>query len=1337
MPPTIDSPRSRIDRFLLLEELGRGGMGVVYRAVDEASGKPVALKVLLSGRHGDGEASERFLREARLSASVRHPHLVSVLEQGWNDDLPYLVQELVEGPTVEDAVANEGPMAPTRAAAIAAALADALHHAHSCGLVHRDVKPGNVLLAGPEDPRLTDFGLALDAASARLTATGQVLGTPTYMAPEQAVGERDVPGELSDQYSLGAVLYEMLAGRPPYEGDTAAQVLYSLVGEPPTSLASLRADLPRDLVTIVQRAMARQPARRYATCAALRDDLEAYLGGRPIVARPPSLAERVIDRLGQRGMRTVLALLVLGLGAGAAVGYTVVREVQIEQRRLAREAAAHDALSRLHSQLPGLEHDERARAIARFLEQPTNEGTAAAADLLLEEARRASDANQPELATQRYAEAFARSPDPEHHQAALLGLAEAFGRAWRFDDLSMLVHTLASSHPDAPGLDAWRGRASLARGDLAAVAAELRTEHRDAAAVWQVLSQARPTMEIGAGAVLTDWDGDGLPETTHTAEGATTVLRFEPGGPSVVGTLPTSGTSRLLPTTPPTVLQHHARDAGGPDRLVLRDRAGKALLTVPDAPFLAVVAGDADADGLDEVYIGVGPYTRHLVVLEEQPDGRWAQAAPLAAASSDITALLLDDLDADGATELLVAAGAWSAYDLRRYDVSGATPTLEQRTRLGYVPALARRSDGQVLMLDSDEYPSREGFPDGQQFGQPRGIWQLSPDLEPIEHLAVPGPEQLRLRTLLVADLDGDGDEELVVGAEEVGTERPSLLLWAATEAGYDGPWILPHATPVAAGPLDDDPADELVVAYHGETWVLGDGGEGLPQRSGPDRGTRRVPDDMPAPLAAAWRRAEVLVGMGLPEQGAASLLDLRRDGDAASAALLARAAELLGEAGQGTRAAELFHLAASADAAYRADAASALRRDHRVAAATRLGAEAPPWLDEERTVDLLATPGLFRDARRHGEGDVSLRVVTSGPPLAKAQLASAGHHLAIELELTLSRVEWGAGVVLRLSPPEGEAIEAGARGWGGGALLEREVGCLTEGITRSRKAIEGAAVAERWSMRIDVLDGELLCAIIGPDGVEQTDRRPFDLPAGPLTLELAASDHAGFLTHQLTAFDLHRLSVTAPELEITEVVPPEPGEPPGLADGSVTDEALQQALLSQPDALPRWLRLHSATLAPRLAQALGTASLPVFQTAYEATLHHHPRDPASQRALTVAAGPMLALPLDDATDEERLAAIIVRARRGMAFRQLGERGAARLDLQASADALRALRLRTSQQVPSPIGFLVHRELACLSAQEGDEDGARSHIDSAVLWHPAPEVAHDLLAARPELQGLL
>ncbi len=282
----------RIGRYLIERPLGRGGMGLVYLARDPELDRRVAIKQLQG--LGDPGLLERFVREARSSARLRHPSIVTVHEVGSTDQGPYLVMDLVEGETLQARLDRDGPLPAEEAARLVAHLAQAVAHAHDQGVLHRDLKPENVLVTPDGRPVLLDFGLARDRAQEkeRLTRTGEVLGTPAFMSPEQASGEVSQVDERTDVYGLAAVLYALLTARRPFEGSTTFEVLNKVLFKEPVPPRQHRPELPEPLEAIVLQGLARERPQRYATAQALADDLQRYLHDEPVLGRPPRRRER-------------------------------------------------------------------------------------------------------------------------------------------------------------------------------------------------------------------------------------------------------------------------------------------------------------------------------------------------------------------------------------------------------------------------------------------------------------------------------------------------------------------------------------------------------------------------------------------------------------------------------------------------------------------------------------------------------------------------------------------------------------------------------------------------------------------------------------------------------------------------------------------------------------------------------------------------------------------------------------------------------------------------------------------------------------------------------------
>ena len=319
-------PGEQLGGFELLEELGRGGMGVVYKARQVGLNRVVALKMILSGSHASPGELARFRREAEAVARLNHPNVVQVHEVGEADGRPFFALEFVEGGSLDRKLAGT-PLPPREAAALVEKLAGAMAAAHAAGLIHRDLKPANVLLETDGTPKVTDFGLARRIeAGPGLTTTGAVVGTASYMAPEQAQGGKEVE-PLADVYALGAILYECLTGRPPFRAASAFDTLLQVVNQEPVPPRQLNARVPHDLETIALKCLRKEPGKRYASASALADDLGRFLRGQPIRGRPVGRLERTgkwVRRNPLVAALTAAVAVALLLGAGVATVFAVI-----------------------------------------------------------------------------------------------------------------------------------------------------------------------------------------------------------------------------------------------------------------------------------------------------------------------------------------------------------------------------------------------------------------------------------------------------------------------------------------------------------------------------------------------------------------------------------------------------------------------------------------------------------------------------------------------------------------------------------------------------------------------------------------------------------------------------------------------------------------------------------------------------------------------------------------------------------------------------------------------------------------------------------------------------
>jgi WD40 repeat protein len=334
----------RLGDYWLEEQLGHGGMGVIYRARQISLDRVVAVKLLLLGRYSSAESLKRFRREAQAAASLRHPNIVSVFEVGETDGQPYLALEYVDGQSLSE-VLRQGPVAPVRAARFTHAIAEAIHYAHTQGVLHRDVKPSNVLVDVFGQVRLTDFGLAkkLDG-SGDMTMTGEMLGSPNYLSPEQAAGRSAEVGPASDVYGVGALLYELLTGRPPFMAPSIQDTLLYIRDTDPVPPTVLNPAVPPDLNTIALKCLEKSPAKRYATALALAEDLARFLRHEPITARPTPAWERTVKWVRRDRARAALVVTVVGslialTAASLWISYRVARarrETETANHNLAR-----------------------------------------------------------------------------------------------------------------------------------------------------------------------------------------------------------------------------------------------------------------------------------------------------------------------------------------------------------------------------------------------------------------------------------------------------------------------------------------------------------------------------------------------------------------------------------------------------------------------------------------------------------------------------------------------------------------------------------------------------------------------------------------------------------------------------------------------------------------------------------------------------------------------------------------------------------------------------------------------------------------------------------------
>src|SRR6185436_16457478 len=337
---TLDAPEpvSGFSRYELLDVLGEGAMSVVHRGRDRQLGRSVAVKVLRESLFGHPTVRERFARESQALARLDHPNIVKVFDAGGDGGQAWLVMELVPGEPLSKVLQSKR-LDRNRLLALLEKVARGVHHAHEKGVIHRDLKPDNILVSG-EDPKVADFGLAhLVESSPALTRSGAVLGTPMYMAPEQVEGGREITVR-TDVHALGALLYEILTGRPPHPGTSIPEVTAKIARDDPEPPRRLDPTIPWELEAVALKALEKDPHRRYATAEAFAEELRRYRAGEPVIARPVS----DLARLWRRAVKQRAVLIPLALAAALAGGWGVsVRRAQFDAARTAESQGLLEA----------------------------------------------------------------------------------------------------------------------------------------------------------------------------------------------------------------------------------------------------------------------------------------------------------------------------------------------------------------------------------------------------------------------------------------------------------------------------------------------------------------------------------------------------------------------------------------------------------------------------------------------------------------------------------------------------------------------------------------------------------------------------------------------------------------------------------------------------------------------------------------------------------------------------------------------------------------------------------------------------------------------------------
>ncbi len=1092
--------QSRMGRYLIRGELGRGGMGVVFLAWDPLLKRDVALKVLRDAYLAEDTVRRRMLREATAVARVRHPSVVEIYDFGEEAGHIYFTMRLVPGESLAQRL-KKGPVAPRAAATIAASIARALQHAHDLGLVHRDVKPGNILLDTSDKAVLTDFGLVkeTDSEDMALTRDTQVLGTPAYMAPEQVRegARRALPA--SDQYALGVVLYQMLKGWPPYYGATPMEIWRRILKEEPPPLSG--PELPPELIAITQKAMAREPQDRYPSVGALAEDLERFLAGERVVATLPSLKRKIQQELRRHRARLGSALVILLVFLVATLGRSLWDRAWDGREARQREREAEERRIALNARIAEL---EAAGATARtdelfsnYVGFEANAETVALARAWLDQGARLEQRGDVEGGQRARATAYAMGSDPEVQTEALLGLGRSYYAQEDWDSLSQALQVIVQSGAEARSpTEVQRWRRDLAFHDHEVDAALALTTDPEERAAIRSLAQVTATPYKSGTAIWADLEGDGVREIllTQDLQGpyvavapreALPILRNLSGD----GALKVDDGRVLYPIgpdlSPPFLLQQLQQNE---QRCLVLGVAEAGLHEIGSLDCEGVrdaVNVDLDEDGQPEVYVSDN---RRLTRLISDEDGYRLVSAndETSGANSEIWHMVAEDLDGDGRRELAVATSGWGAYDVRILRPgSGGQLDLVSRLRLGenigmtFLPTKRGPSLAVAQRHDPHTPLNVQVFGPSTPHGAARGVHLLSFDgkqLNAVQVTPTRGLPHVSDTRQITADLDGDGDQDLVLRSSYQGT----TLLLARPDGAFTS-LSLGAVVPLLGGNMDSDPADELLVRDREmRIWALGMGTDPWPDlaRSAPPSGAP-VPETIPKSMVAAWERAENLVALGLSAIASDHLLKLSElaPGSITGIEARLRAAHLLEASGDAGGAAELFvQAAAEADPLDVTLASSAWddafrcflldRRFDEALAAGRARLRLPdPGQDLVTRVSALERDLAGEPVRLNlvqgippsvqlltplgprwssSTGGLNLRAVGE-ERLLRIPVRPTGGPVSIELTLELNRLDWGTRLMMSrtlfqgdLAPSTLISLIAG----GGGGLTEEVLSC-------------------------------------------------------------------------------------------------------------------------------------------------------------------------------------------------------------------------------------------------------------------------------------------------------
>ena len=1381
-PDQLSKGPRRVGRYELRGELGRGGVGVVYAAWDTELQRDVALKVLLAGGFASAEARRRFVAEARAAGGLHHVHIVRIFDMGEVEEQPWFAMERVFGPSLEEVIASGGPLPLEEAARIGAAVAAAVAHAHAAGVAHRDLKPGNVLLDGDGHPRIADFGLARSLTDARqLTATAQILGTPSYMPPEVARTEAKIDWIRADVYGLGALLYAAITGRPPVDGLSLNERLSAAASGRRAPLRRLRPEVPPALDAIVSKAMDPEVPRRYPTAAALAEDLRLFLAGEPVHARPETALERGRRWARRHATRLALGLLVVAT-VGVALSWAPAKQALARRQREASAARAWEGLQ------SSLGTPEGEALLDELLRSDAYRGTTAVAQAWL---RRGDDlAQEPhpvgefgEGSTEHvdaWARALTEAPDTAVRGQALLRLAQEAKDRFKHADLRTLLDALAALPAGTVSEEQ--------RVTLELEYALNSGDRRHAVSAWERAKAMG--LPIADRVMDPRWTPPGLgaAERLELPQGAARFITPEGGGSPVA--IVTVGDRLQVYQLTPTVRALGPAEVAALRLSEFRLQDGELKLDLGARS----VAGDVDGDGAQERYRALA-----REVCRFSPDeSRCEPILPEVIRTNAEVMADLGDLDADGRDELIVGLAEWRGYDLRVYSASDGGFRLRDRAQRGAPCCLLTLADpwraGRLIIAGEHTiYPNAYKFGDDHPQGPAPAVVVrrlVGDKLDELFVLPLPGNP----RSLFRADLDGDGREELLAGVPqgEVGDPGATAVSRSGETPGFSS-MVIQGAEVVGVGQLDEDAAAEVIVERlmgfeRPEYWIWGRGTQAYPaaQPPAPSAPLEAPEGALDGPLAQVWRDASLLVSVSQAPSAARLLqraASLARDADTAAAASglweglqqygpAAKAAEVAARSSEGASArahwesAVRLHLSgADPDAALHV--AERWRQAEGQGPTGALAAQLAAW-QRARTTSLVFDPTRPIDAPWQVEeplaieqrgGETWLNLYGGGSPVLQAPLRALGGPVALIFDARVDQQEWRAAV--RVGLAQGPEQKVGFKYELYGAerahfpLLECRPWPWLHNHGKRTLPPGGSSPLEPVALRLRLTwtpeDQTWRCTVAMPDH-HQSVTVPLKAEA-PTDLTLQLEDHGAI--GELISLRLDRLEVWGVAPTDTALDPRQRAnlallhQDPAAAlallpPGALTERAVAQAALRRPveamqtfskaldqdherlqGRLPYLLRAYRASLAPLIRAASGARWPRLFERVYYRPIIGNRPIPDVDDALRAELEDVV-LPMDP---EDRVWWLM--ARRVGALLRGPDPSRGRLAAAQWLQALDALQLPRTHELWHS-AFTVHFELALAAAAAGELEEAKRQAQVAVDRSPTPVVAPDRFAASAE-----